>query len=101
MAVAGGASNLSALASTIRAMVANGAEVIYAPHARKEMTNDQVTATDVQFSLKGCAAVRYESHGGDWRITCRGRTRQGDLIEVSVRISEEDNRIQVVTVYTF
>jgi hypothetical protein len=100
MAVAAAGAQLEALASKIREMVANRAEVIYAAHARGEMAKDQVVATDAQAVLKGCAVVRYEAHGtGEWRATCRGRTRQGELVEMSVRILEEDNKIQVVTVY--
>jgi hypothetical protein len=64
------------------------------------MTADQVNTLDVKTALKGCAVNRYELHGNDdWRATCRGRTRQGRLIEVSLRIFEEDKRLQIVTVY--
>jgi hypothetical protein len=95
----GETANLQALAGQIRKMMAKGAVVAYIPHARKEMTADHVTATDVEFALRGCWVVRRELHGNDWRTTCRGRTRQGHLIEISVRVFEEDNRIQAVTVY--
>jgi len=100
MAAAGTDARLAALASTIRKMMANRAEIIYPPHARAEMTKDQVIAADAQFALKGSAVVRYEAHGtGEWRATCRGRTRQGESIEICVCVFEEDNQIQVVTVY--
>jgi len=95
-----GGANLRAIATSIRKMMASGAIVIYILHARQEMTRDHVTARDVEFALKGCSVVRYELHGmNDWRATCRGRTRQGDLIEVSTRIFEEDNKLQAVTVF--
>jgi hypothetical protein len=97
----GGSANLQALAGQIRKMMAKGAVVMYIPHARKEMIADHVTATDVEFALRGCWVVRRELHGttNDWRTTCRGRTRQGNLIEISVRVFEEENKIQAVTVY--
>ena len=91
--------NLAALASKIRRMIADGAELIYIPHARKEMTADQINAADVRFALKGCSAVRFESHGQAWRVTCRGRSREGYLIEIVARVFEKDQRIQIVTVY--
>ncbi len=95
-----GSANLPAIAATIRKMMASGAIVIYIPHARKEMTADHVTAPDVEHALRGCSVVRYELHGmDDWRATCRGKTCQGDLIEVSVRVFEEENKVQAVTVF--
>lgn|SRR5208337_606845 len=97
--LSGGAS-LPVIAGLIRGMIAGGAVIIYILHAREEMMRDHITATDVRFALKGCSVVRYELHGmDDWRATCRGRTRQGDLIEVSTRIFEEENRLQAVTVF--
>jgi hypothetical protein len=97
--MSGGAS-LPAIAAQIRKMMASGAVVIYIPHAREGMTTDHIVAADVEFALKGCSVVRYELHGtDDWRPTCRGRTRQGETIEISIRVFEEENRIQAVTVY--
>ncbi len=57
------------------------------------MTVDQLNAVDVRQALKGCTVVRRELHGLDWRATCQGRTRLGELIEVVVKVI--DPKIQV------
>jgi hypothetical protein len=98
---AGGAANLQIAAKIVRSMVANFAKIPIIPHAREEMSRDHINAVDVRHALGGCSCVMYEQHGfSDWRATCRGRTRQGELIEVVVRIFEEENRLQVVTAYS-
>lgn len=74
------------------------------------MGTDKLNAVDVRSALKGCAVVRREMHGLDWRATCQGRTRLGEPIEMVVKMMDSEAaagtsgagteaRLLVVTVY--
>jgi predicted deacylase len=108
-------SDLAETASFLRQHAATGGELIFLPHARREMAKDQVNAAQVRRALKGCAVIRNESHGLSWRATCQSRTPEGGVIEVVVEIVdpvlagdetlgtetiEEETKAVVVTVYS-
>lgn len=101
--MAAGAESAVSLESVGRIVrkIAHSAPLIpITPHARREMNKDHINSVDIKHALKGCSCVRYEQHGfGDWRATCQGRTRDGEIVEIAVRIFEEENLLQVVTAY--
>jgi NMD protein affecting ribosome stability and mRNA decay len=98
---AGGATNLALVATMIRKMVEESAQILIIPHAREEMSRDHINSVDIKYALRGCACVMCEQHGfSEWRATCRGRTRQGELVEIVTRIFKEENLLQVVTAYS-
>src|SRR5579864_8590758 len=78
--------NLAQIAGFIREHAQKQKGIIFLPHARKAMTDDQVSAVEVRNGLKGCSVVRHEAHGFSWRSCCRCKTRQGEPIEVVIEI---------------
>jgi hypothetical protein len=98
--IAVGVSTYHDEARRLRALAnVDGLTVAFSPHAEQKMKLNGLTRVDVLSILQICSVIRCELHCLEWRWTARGRTCDGETVEIVCVAKEELIRIDVITVW--
>jgi hypothetical protein len=87
----GAAEDRAEYARYIQGLLRSGAEPFYQNSARADMRRHHINAPDVKNGLRICSVTSLTWRAsGDMELVCMGETRQGDEIEVQLRICEAE-----------